>query len=139
MQGEGEVELVRDWVAPEASLTALITLRGRVMYQVRRFVLYATPTLPHLLVAVTRRAPQGHNARADPSPLDQSTQRNEGWIGNARLASTLGRVKGPEQASTLIYGYEIVIVVSPLYARPSLALTDIDDRSYQSSITLLTK
>ena len=43
MQGEGKVELVRDWVAPEASLTALITLRGRVMHQVRRFVLYATP------------------------------------------------------------------------------------------------
>ena len=47
MQGEGKVELVRDWVALEASLTALIALRGmlrgRVMYQVRRFVLYATP------------------------------------------------------------------------------------------------
>ena len=82
---------------------------------------------------------QGHNAKADPSPLDQSSRRNEGWIGNARLASTLGRVKGPKQASTLIYGYEIVIVVPPLYAPPSLALTDIDDRSYQSSITLLTK
>ena len=76
-----------------------------------------------------------------PPPLDQSPRRNEGGIGNARshLASTLGRVKGPKQASTLIYGYEIVIVVPPLYAPPSLALTDIDDRSYQSSITLLTK
>ena len=136
MQGEGKVELVRDWVAPEASLTALIALRGRVMHQVRRFVLYATPTLPDLLVACH---PQGHNAKADPSPLDQSPRPNEGWIGNARLSSTLGRVKGPKQASTLIYGYEIVIVVPPLYAPPSLALTDIDDRSYQSSITLLTK
>ena len=40
-----------------------------------------------------------------------------------------------------IYADEIVIASTPLrlYAPPSLALIDIDDRSYQSSITLLTK
>ena len=90
MHREGKVELVRDWVAPEASLTALIATSG-VESCTKSVALCST--LPHLLVACH---PQGHNARADPSPLDQSPRRNEGWIGNARLTSTLGRVKGTE-------------------------------------------
>ena len=60
-------------------------------------------------------------------------------MGYASLPRTLGRVKGPKQTSTIIYGYEIVTPSTPLYPPHSLALTDIHDRSYPSSMILLTK